>query len=228
MREKMISVIIPAHNEEKYIAGCIRSILGQPYKDYEIIVVCNGCTDRTAIAARKTRNFAGEKAAKIRVIESHKANVSAARNIGAKNAKGDVFVFLDADSLVAKNLLERIAYYAAKGYAGGTAKTTSIEEGLIPRSAWLIGNTSKHFFLTASGMMFCTRAAFSRFNEERRIGEDTYFLLELKKKGKVKFIRESHIKTSSRRFEKEGYVRTTLKMCMGFFLKKNFKYEAVR
>ena len=49
----MISIIIPACNEENYIKDSLDSISMQDYKDYEIIVVCNGCTDKTEAIAKK-------------------------------------------------------------------------------------------------------------------------------------------------------------------------------
>ena len=83
--EELVSIIIPAHNEEKFIAKCLESIKKQSYKNIETIVVCNGCTDNTtAVARRFTEN----------VFELRQANVSAARNFGAKKAKGNTFAFL--------------------------------------------------------------------------------------------------------------------------------------
>jgi len=49
----MISIIIPACNEEKYLLDTIKSIKSQSFKDFEIIVVCDGCTDNTPLIAKK-------------------------------------------------------------------------------------------------------------------------------------------------------------------------------
>ena len=49
----MISVIIPAYNEEKYIEKTLKSIKKQNFKHYETIVVCNGCTDNTKDIAKR-------------------------------------------------------------------------------------------------------------------------------------------------------------------------------
>ncbi|MEM4267455.1 MAG: glycosyltransferase family A protein [Candidatus Woesearchaeota archaeon] len=217
-----ISVIIPAYNEEKLIVRCIDSVIHQSYQNFEIIVICNGCTDRTYQVVRAIND------GRVRAIKIKPANVSLARNTGAEKARGEILVFLDADSIIAKNLLERISYYVSLGYVGGTTKTTSIENAVAPKVAWWIGNISKQFFLTASGIMFCRRDVFPGFDVSLRIGEDTYFLLALKKKGKLAYITESFIKTSSRRWQKEGILRTTFKVCKGFFLRKNYEYNPVR
>ena len=96
----MLSIIIPAHNEEKFIGKTLKSIFEQPYRDFEVIVVCNGCKDNTAKVARKFN---------VRVLEFSFSNVSKARNIGAKYANGERLVFLDADTMVEKNTLEKLS-----------------------------------------------------------------------------------------------------------------------
>ena len=82
----MISIIIPAYNEEKFLPKLLRSIRKQAYKNKEVIVADASSTDRTA-------EIAGEYGA--RVVEGGMPAVG--RNNGAKKAKGDIFLFLDAD-----------------------------------------------------------------------------------------------------------------------------------
>ncbi len=82
------SVIIPAHNAESTIAQAIVSALGQSTPPSEVIVVCDGCTDDTASAAKTS----GAK-----VIEIERANGSVARNVGAGRSFGELLFFLDAD-----------------------------------------------------------------------------------------------------------------------------------
>ena len=82
------SIIIPAHNEENNIEKALQSVVQQSFKDYELIVVCDSCTDRTKEIAEKY---------KTRVFESHYRLSGLTRNIGLDNAKGDWILFLDAD-----------------------------------------------------------------------------------------------------------------------------------
>ena len=91
------SFIIPALNEEDYVEPCVRSIQGQTCKDYEIIVVDNGSTDRTAEIARQLG---------CKVVNEQKRGISHARNKGAKIAIGDILCFVDADGVVSNNWLK--------------------------------------------------------------------------------------------------------------------------
>lgn len=82
------SVIIPAHNAEAYIAKAVGSALAQSFAPLEVLVSCDGCTDKTAEVARSAGAI---------VLENPKSNGAVARNVAAKVAKGDVLFFLDAD-----------------------------------------------------------------------------------------------------------------------------------
>lgn len=90
-----ISVIIPAHNQEKYIGRCLRSVLNQTYADrYEIIVINDGSTDRTAYALDLFRED-------IQLIENpEKLGLPASLNRGIRKAHGQFIVRLDADDYV--------------------------------------------------------------------------------------------------------------------------------
>jgi len=87
----MISVIIPLYNKESIIERSLRSVLSQDFDDFEVIVVNDGSTDRSAEIVRSIRD------SRIRLIEQGNRGPSAARNTGVKNAKGNWILFLDAD-----------------------------------------------------------------------------------------------------------------------------------
>lgn len=211
----MLSIIIPAHNEEKYIEGCLKSITHQKYSDYELIIVCDSCTDNTKQIAQKYTK---------KVYEIKKKNVSCARNLGARKATGDILVFLDADSLIASNMLVEINSAIRNGYIGGVTKTKSLENLWKANVMWELGNIFRHFYITASGIFFCKTHEFTGYDESRHLAEDTDLILKLKKKGKLKYITNSYIKTSSRRLEKEGYCWTIFRQFSAFFTKTKKGY----
>jgi glycosyltransferase involved in cell wall biosynthesis len=96
----MISIVIPALNEEKFIGRCLESLKNQDFKDtYEIIVVDNGSTDSTA-------KIAGEMGA--RVVICPQKGVSYARQAGAQAALGEIIVQTDADTIYPRWWLARI------------------------------------------------------------------------------------------------------------------------
>ena len=98
----MISVIIPIYNSEKYLSKCISSVLEQTYKDLELILVDDGSTDNSLNIC----NDFAERDSRIVVVHQKNAGVSAARNNGLKNAKGDFITFVDSDDYVENDWLE--------------------------------------------------------------------------------------------------------------------------
>ncbi|MEM3556243.1 MAG: glycosyltransferase [Candidatus Micrarchaeia archaeon] len=89
-----ISVVIPARNEEDVIERCVRSVLNQKVKPYEVIVVNDGSTDRTREIVERIM----KKEKRVKLINFDKGHSAAfARNRGAEAARGDVVFFLDAD-----------------------------------------------------------------------------------------------------------------------------------
>lgn len=91
----LVSAIITTKNEEAHIENCLKSIAAQSYKNIEIIVVDNNSTDRTKkIAEKFTKN-----------IFNAGPERSAQRNFGAKKAKGEYLIFIDADMILTKNVI---------------------------------------------------------------------------------------------------------------------------
>ena len=110
----LISVIIPALNEERYIENCLKSIMQQKFLNVEVIVVANGCNDKTAEIAKKYTN---------KVIETEKKGVSYARNLGAKISNGEILVFVDADCILELGVLSEIFETVKNGYVAGSCNT---------------------------------------------------------------------------------------------------------
>src|SRR5512138_1659295 len=96
---RFVSVVIPAHNEEKYLKRTLESLRKQNYGWFEVIVVANGCTDHTPKVARELCQ---------RLIILSQKSLGISRNLGARMARGEVLVFLDADTTLEPMALRRI------------------------------------------------------------------------------------------------------------------------
>lgn len=98
----MFSVVIPLYNKELSIANTIQSVLNQTFQDFEIVVVNDGSTDRSAEIVEQIND------PRIRLIHQKNQGVSAARNTGIKEAKHEWIAFLDGDDLWEKEHLEEV------------------------------------------------------------------------------------------------------------------------
>lgn len=96
----MISVVIPLYNKEQIIGKSLQSVLSQDYDDFEVVIVNDGSTDRSAEIVK------GIDDSRIRLIEQENGGPSKARNTGVMHAKGDWIVFLDADDELVDNALQ--------------------------------------------------------------------------------------------------------------------------
>lgn len=102
----MISIVIPLYNKEKSIISTLQSVINQTYTDWECIVINDGSTDNSLEVVReRVRELKNEG---VRVITQVNAGVSAARNRGIMEAKGEYVAFLDADDLWTPNYLETL------------------------------------------------------------------------------------------------------------------------
>lgn len=100
----MLSVIIPTYNCSKYIIESLDSIILQSFQDLEIIIIDDGSTDNTRNIIEEYTNFNTKK---IKYRFTNNAGVSAARNKGLKEAKGDYITFLDSDDTLLKESLNK-------------------------------------------------------------------------------------------------------------------------
>ena len=98
----MFSVIIPLYNKAPYIAKAIESVLGQTYRDFEVIVIDDGSTDQSLEVAKTFENKS------ITIISQPNSGVSTARNNGVKLAKHPYICFLDADDWWHPTFLEEM------------------------------------------------------------------------------------------------------------------------
>lgn len=101
MQTAIISVIVPVYNSERYLSNCLDSILAQVYKNFEIVLVNDGSTDKSGDICE----FYSEKDRRIKYLKKNNGGVSSARNLGIKKAEGKYLTFIDADDWVEENFL---------------------------------------------------------------------------------------------------------------------------
>ncbi len=107
-----VSVIVPVYNVEKYVAGCLESLIKQSLQELEIIVVNDGSTDNSKnIIASYQRKYPD----KIVYLEKENGGLSDARNYGVPYAKGEYIAFLDSDDYVEPNMYEEMYHAALNG-----------------------------------------------------------------------------------------------------------------
>jgi len=196
----LISVIIPAHNEEVYLPATLEALQRQNYPEIEVIVVANGCTDDTAEAADGRCD---------RLVILSQKSLGVARNLGARMAKGELLVFLDADTCLEPLTLQIISQSFSRKEAAGTIKGRPDAE----RTAFAFIYGLKNFMHEtklhsgSSGVIICWKEHFLRvggFDEGLEVRENSELIRRLKKFGRYKYIGEVSATTSMRRYEQCG------------------------
>lgn len=108
-----ISIIVPIYNVEKYLEKCIKSILNQSFKEFELILVDDGSPDNCGDICDKYLNLDN----RVRVIHKKNGGLSSARNAGLKIANGEYVAFVDSDDWVRDIMYEKLYSIAQKGNA---------------------------------------------------------------------------------------------------------------
>lgn len=199
----VISVIVPAHNEEALIGGTLDAILAavrELREPFEIIVVDDDSTDRTAAIAR-------ERGATVVGVRSRQ--IAAARNAGAAAASGAVLCFVDADTRpTAAALKEAMAALRGGAVAGGALPGLMDDAPRWARGGWaLMQRVAYALGMPGGSFMFATRDAFDRagrFDERYFAGEEIDFTRRLKRVGRFVMVR-GPVVTSGRKFRILGF-----------------------
>ncbi len=225
-----ISVIIPAHNEEKYIAKTLSSVFSQNYPLFEIVVVPNGCTDNTQKVVQAAIKGSSAKT-KILNVSQKEAHVSKARNKGASIAKGEILVFLDADTLLADNALSTIAKKFTVKRSVGTLHfvpdTKRVQHSLVAAYQNFIHTTKIH--KGASGVFICHKNHFEQvggFNKDLKLFEHKDLQKRLSVFGSYTKLSADAI-TSMRRYTNRGILKNIAFWVKALGQKEN-TYEAIR
>lgn len=205
--EALVSVVIPARNEEYTLAQCLRSLTAAQAEcpcAMEVIVVANRCTDRTVEVATTWG---------CHVVVNDSKNLSAIRNSGLKAARGEILITIDADSTVSGNMLREILNAVRCGrYVGGGVPilTDRISLGILLTGLCLLPVAFWHGI--SGGLFWGLRSDFlaiGGFDETLVSAEDIDFARRLKAHGKVsrrafKILWHSFIVTSTRKFDRLG------------------------
>lgn len=178
-----LSFIVPAHNEARLLGSTLSALhaaaaaLG---RSYEIVVVDDASTDHTAVVALD---------AGARVVPVTHRHIAATRNAGARVARGDVLVFVDADTLVPEPALRSALEALDAGATGGGARlrlrgALSLHERVtVGFCTWALRVAG----IAPGCFIFCTRAAFEAaggFDERYYAGEDVVFSRALARLGR--------------------------------------------
>jgi glycosyltransferase involved in cell wall biosynthesis len=194
---QVISFIIPAYNEEDLLRPTLAAltsaalIVGEPH---EIIVVDDASTDGTADVARENG---------ARVISVSHRQIAATRNSGAREAKGDFFFFVDADTLVNAPVIRAAVAAMRAGAVGGGCGFEF--DGRVPLWANLMIATFRPMYrlgrLASGSFLYCTRSAFEAvggFDEALFAAEEAVMSRALGRQGRFVVLRETVV-TSGRK-----------------------------
>jgi glycosyltransferase involved in cell wall biosynthesis len=224
-----ISVIIPAHNEEEYLGATLDALNHQEYPHCEIVVVANGCSDRTAEVARGKCQ---------RLLTLHEKGLGPSRNLGARAASGDLLIFLDADTILEPRALRVIAEQFTERDAGGTLKGQPDSNRFAYRVIYGLKNFIHRFVVRngSSGVIICWKKHFMSvggFDEQLELRENSELIRRLKRFGGYKYIGTTAATTSMRRYERRGVKHIVWLWIKLWFLSlftdlRHRKYEAVR
>ena len=216
----MISIIIPTLNEENYIDKTLRSLKNQNFEGkYEIIVVDGMSKDNTVRIAKKYAD---------KVIVTKKRGIAVGRNLGAKNAKGEILLFCDADTILLSNTLTEISKQFKK------RNVICVAIPIVPLSSqfkdfilyWMYNIFMKNSIKTGNAQIPGVCVAYRKdifdkvggFNETIETWEDYDLSSRINKCGKIVYLNTTLALTSPRRFEAWGRTKAILKY-VGFHIK---------
>jgi glycosyltransferase involved in cell wall biosynthesis len=205
----MISFIVPAYNEERLLGANLDALHAAGrvvHEHYELVVVDDGSTDGTALVAQRHG---------ARVVSVAHRQIAATRNSGAQAATGDVFIFVDADTIVNEAVVRAAVVALRDGAVGGGAAVKF--DGSVPLYARLLMPVFVRVFraarLATGCYLFCTRAAFvaaGGFDEAFYSAEEIAMSQALKRHGKFVVLRQ--VVTTSGRKLRTHSVREILKL----------------
>lgn len=229
----MMSIVIPTLNEEKYIERTLKSVKGQRYRGrYEIIIADGFSTDDTLKIARKYTR---------RIVKERKRGIAAGRNAGAQKSKGDILLFIDADTKLMPGTLDKIAArFKDKDIVAVTPTILPEKKTLINiLSYWAYNaytrlSTALGKPLIGGMCVAYRRKTFEKvggFDERLMSGEDLDISLKIGEFGKCVVLDDTHVITSTRRLDAWGPLGFSYQYLKTFLLgkmEKGGEYKPVR
>lgn len=223
----LLSIIIPTLNEEKYLPRLISSIKEQDFNDYEIIVSDGESQDGT-------RGVAESFACRF-IQDGGLKHPSHQRNVGASLAKGDLLLFLDADTVLSEGFLGKaVEQFKNRNLQGAgfyiNFNPNRLLYGLFASVLNLFCASRQYFAPAAVGAgLLASKAIHDKingFDEEIVLAEDYDYCFRISKQGKFRMIKGLRLMYSARRMEKDGILNTLLKwLKMALFTLFNFKIK---
>ena len=224
--EIKVSVIVPAHNEEKYVERCIGSVkqaASQVKCGVEVIVVCNRCTDRTAELA---------EARGARVVNDESRCIATVRNAGIAAARGKVIMTIDCDNRMTEDTIREVLGMLNSGrYIGGGAPLRFERYSLALRLNDLMCRAGFGITGLYCGIFWAEKRTFDAIGgfAEKKAGEDIATAKALRAYGKrlgkrYGCLRRNHLINSTRKYDDMGdwlYFRLAFKNA-GALLKAAF------
>lgn len=187
----LISVIVPVYNIQDYLERCVRSIMGQTYKNLEILLVDDGSTDGSGELCERL----AKEDERIRVFHKENGGSSSARNVGIREAKGDYLGFIDSDDYIEPDMYELLASTIVKYDApmAQVSRDEVDEDGnrmpdvcIPPKEEWLITpqEMMNELLMHRGDASFCTRLTHRALFAERKfpegkLNEDFYLLTHM-------------------------------------------------
>ncbi|HEY0207737.1 glycosyltransferase family A protein [Acerihabitans sp.] len=227
-----LSLIIPAYNEELYLATCLHYAIAEltahaKQGEFEIIVVNNASTDRTAEVAARYRQ--------VRVVYEPIKGLTRARQKGLEAASGDILAFIDADTRMPAGWLMKVLDAYARRVdlvcVSGPYRYFDLPgiKSLLVKFYWLALAKPTFWFtgyMAVGGNFAASKQALLRIGgfdtSIAFYGEDTNIARRLADEGRVYFDLGMIMETSARRLKEEGFITTAIRYVV------NFMSEAIR
>lgn len=231
-----LSLIIPAYNEELYIASCLQCALkelaAQPDPaQIEVIVVNNASTDLTVPIASAFEH--------VRVVDEPVKGLTHARQKGLETASGDILAFIDADTRMPAGWLNRVltAYEQNSGLVCLSGPYFYYDlpgiKGFLVKLYWLLLAKPTYWctrYMAVGGNFAASQQALRRIGGfDKSIafyGEDTNIARRLAAEGEVRFDMGMVMATSARRLRAEGFVTTAIRYVINFLSEAVLKKPA--
>ena len=216
MNNFAFSIIIPTLNEEKNLPFLLDSITKQTYKNFKVIVVDSFSVDKTKFIVESFN----KKLPNLKFVQKNFKNVSQARNFGASLSKNEFLIFFDADVKIEKIFLEKINKKINQYNLDALTVWNRAENGWKNKLIFSLLNLSMSLFQkikpAANGpCIIVKKSIFNKingFDEEIIFGEDFDLIQRLAKiKAKFAVFSKPILYVSTRRFEKEGIIKSLYK-----------------